>query len=232
MSEKNPKILRITQLPDDAKQNIINLLREEGLNDDYIGHLPLIERNFKNPRSLNEIIFDIQGLVIHDDDWDKNIDSHMHMGKLKDCSAGGKVRQIWGALLHEQAFLYLKEKLKGFGWKLKYGQEIDGKEYDCLGWKGKIKDAQHPDLAIEMYFPLPPRTKGSNELPYIAKHPREMREKLRKINAKHKYVLIGVPRNKIVKTLEIAHPDMKVVYQRHRFGKIALVKQKVLSHEM
>ena len=190
--------------------------------------MPFIRRSFKNPRGLNEIIFEIAGCVVNADDWDENIHLHMYMGKLKDYSAKRKVRQIWGTLLHKQAFLYLKEKLKDFGWKLKYGQEINGKEYDCLGWKGKIKDTQHPDLVIEMHFPLP-KSGGSYELPYVIKQTRKMREKLKRIDAKHKYILVGVPQHKTITTLEIAHSDMKIVYQRHKFGKIELVKQRVLS---
>ena len=205
------------------------------MSEEQIDHLPLIRRSFKNPRGLNEIIFEIAGFVVNTDDWDENIHSHMHIGKLRDYSAKRKVRQIWGTLLHQRAFLYLKEKLKGSGWKLKFGQEIDGKEYDCLGWKGKIKDAQHPDLAIEMHFPLP-KSGVTYELPLVMGQTMKMREKLKRIGAKHKYILIGVPQNKVITTLEISpraivHPDMKVVYQRYKFGKIVLTKQRVLNHE-
>jgi hypothetical protein len=235
LNEVEEKAFKETPLTDALRQNIINLLEEEGLNEEQINHLPLIRRSFKNPRGLNEIIFEIAGLVVHTDNWDKNIHSHMHIGKLRDYSAKRKVRQMWGTLLHQRAFLYLKERLKSSGWKLKYGQVIDGKEYDCLGWKGKIKDAQHPDLAIEMHFPLP-KSGASYELPLVMEQTRKMRERLKRIDAKYKYILIGVPQNKVITTLEISpraivHPDMKVVYQRYKFGKIVLTKQRVLSHK-
>jgi hypothetical protein len=197
------------------------------LSNEHIEHLQFIKRSYTNPAGLNEIIFDITGYIVKDDDWDKSIQLHTYIGKLKNGAAKRKVRQTWGTILHEQAFLYLKEKLKSFGWKLKYGQEIGGKEYDCLGWKGKIEG--NPDLAVEMHFPIP--KKESYELPFVKNQTWKMRKKLREINARYKYVLIGVPPNRTVTTLEIAHSDMKVVYQRHKFGEIKVVKQKVLIHE-
>ena len=69
----------------------------------------------------------------------------------------------------------------------------------------------------------------SYDLPHVIAQTRKMREKLKGIDAKYKYVLVGVPQNKTIITLEIVHSDMKTVFQRHKFGKIELVKQTVLS---
>jgi hypothetical protein len=189
--------------------------------------LLFIRRSFQNPRGLNEIIFETTGCIVNTDDWDKNVPAHIHMGKLKDSEVKGRISQLWGTMLEKYAFLYLKDKLKGSGWKLKRGQKISGKEYDCLGWKGKIKDAEHPDLAIEMHFPKPD-DEDRYDLPFVVEKTRRMREKLRKIDAKYKYALLGVPQGKILTTLEIVHSDMKTVYQRYRFGDFKILKQQVL----
>lgn len=223
---EHPITVRVSQLPKDVAHQIIITLKDEGLSDNYIENLLFVEQKLENPRGLNQIIFDIQGLEIQEDDWDNNINTNVYMGKMKDFQANGKMRQMWGALMQKEAVLYLEKKLEGSGWKLQSGRIIDGREYDCLGWKGKLADNQHPDLAIEMFFPIPRRTSSIYNIPsYFVEHTRQMREKLRKINARHKYVLIGVPQNKTVKTLEIQHPDMQVVYQRHKFGELGLVKR-------
>lgn len=231
MNEENSRVLPVAQLPDRTRENIVNLLKEEGLSDHFIERLRLTERSFKNPHGLNKILFDVQGLIIGDDDWDKKIPRSMYIGKLEDSQARGRMRQLWGTILQKQAFLYLKKRLAPSGWKLKSGLKLNGREYDCLGWKKESTCKHDPDLAIEMYFPRPPQARVNENLQYIAEHPREMVEKLRKINAKHKYILIGVPQNKIITTLEIPQSDVNVVYQRHRFDKIVLAKQRVLSHE-
>ena len=81
---------------------------------------------------------------------------------MTDDAAKGKQSQIWGMMMQKHAFLYLKKNLQDQGWMLKEGQTIDNKEYDCIGWEGKKSEVNHPDLAIEMYFPpveLPRRVK-------------------------------------------------------------------------
>lgn len=190
-----------------------------------------IRRSFQNPRGLNEIIFEVTGCILDTDDWDKNIPAYLHMGKLEDNKVKGRISQLWGTTLEKYAFLYLKDKLKGSGWKLKRGQKVNGKEYDCLGWKGKIKDVKNPDLAIEMHFPKPD-DKDSYELPFAIEKTRQMCEKLRKIDAKHRYVLLGVPQGKTITALEIVHSDMKTdvktVYQRYKFGAFKIFKQRAL----
>jgi hypothetical protein len=215
-------------LDDKARQDIIHRLKEEGFREEQISNMLFVRRSFVNPRGLNEIIFEVAGLVIDTDDWDKNVPTHTHMGKLKDDDAKGKASQLWGTTLEEHAFLYLKEKLEGSGWKLKRGQIVNGKEYDCLGWEGRIMDIQHPDLAVEMYFPKP-QDEDRYELPSSVEKTRGMRERLKRIGARHKYVLIGITQNKAITTLEMVHSDMKAVYQRHKFGKIQLEKRQVSS---
>ena len=75
-----------------------------------------------------------------------------------------------------------------------------------------------------MHFPMP-SDHERYELPFVIQQTRKMREKLKGIKVKYKYILVGVPQNKTITTLEIAHHDMKTVYQRHKFGKIELVKR-------
>lgn len=139
MNEEYQKTFKEAPLPDDVRQNIINLLKEEGFTEEQIDHLSLIRQSFKNPRGLNEIMFEVAGCVINTDDWDANIHANTYIGKMTDYSANRKLREMWGNLLHEQAFRYLKENLENFGWEMKYGQIIDRREYDCIGWKGKIR---------------------------------------------------------------------------------------------
>src|SRR4030067_620803 len=106
---------------------------------------------------------------------------------------------------------------------------INDEEYDCIGWLGKKRGLQDLDLAIEIYFPKPQNDNETYELPFAVEKTRRMREKLRKLNAKRKYILIGVPPNKVITTTEIVHLDMKTVYQRHKFGKMRMVKQTKLK---
>ncbi|MFX0093726.1 MAG: hypothetical protein ACFFBD_18385, partial [Candidatus Hodarchaeota archaeon] len=151
-----------------------------------------------------------------------------YLGKLTDYSAKRKTRQIWGTLFHKEAFLYLKKNLKGFGWKLKYGQMIDGKEYDCIGWIQKTADVHHLDLAIEMHFPMP--KKGEKyELSHVIEQTREMVEKLRLLNAKHKFILIGIPPNMTADIIGIAHSDIKMMFQRYKLKRKRWLKQRVLN---
>ena len=208
---------------DSAKQNIINLLKEEGLSEEQIGHIQFFPRTFENPRGLNEIINDVSRISIDTDNWDENIPKNIHIGKLTDNAAKGKQSQIWGMMMQKHAFLYLKKNLQDQGWMLKEGQTIDNKEYDCIGWEGKKSEVNHPDLAIEMYFPLP--IKRNLQFPYIIRKTRAMRVKLKLLTAKHKYVLVGVPQNMRISFLEIFHSDMKLIFQRHKFRKFNVVKQ-------
>jgi hypothetical protein len=204
-------------------------LGEEGFDKEQIRRMGFIERVIpSNPTGLNEILFELEKLVIKTDDWDKSSDLDNELGRMSDYSAKRKVRQMWGTILHKKAFQYLQEKLEDSGWKLKYGQMIDGKEYDCIGWKGKKPDVQHLDLAIEMHFPMP-KEGESCEFPYVVEQTRKMREKLKRINSKLKFLLVGFQPNKRITTLEIAHTEMKIFYQRYKYGHIKLLKQRRLD---
>lgn len=213
------------------RDKIINLLKAEGLmTTEQIAQLHFSRRAICNPQGLNEIIHDVSGVSVGNDDWDKSFPKNMHMGRLTDKQAKGKKNQMWGMMLQRQAFLYLKEKLKDNGWKLKEGHLIDEEEYDCVGWYRKKVDVNNLDLAIEMYFPLPQKEE-KYEFQYIVEKTRRMREKLKKVNARYKYLLIGVPQNKRIEWTEISHSDMKLVLQRHKFGQLKTVKQTKLKFE-
>lgn len=135
-----------------------------------------------------------------------------------------------GNLLEEYAFLYLAKELEESGWKLYRGEKIGGREYDCLGWKGELKNKRSSDLAIEMYFPIP-KNEQSYEFEYIQKQTDKMVRRLEKINAKQKYILLGVPRDRTITVVERPRPDIRVVYQEYRFTKTEPKKRKALSHE-
>lgn len=172
---------------------------------------------------MNEILSDILDHVA-DGDWDKDIPSEIYIGKLRKEQVKGRTSQLWGKILEKHACSYLREKLKDFGWILKQGEIIAGKEFDCVGWREESKDKQSPDLAIEMHFPIP-RPQQSYEFKYIRKQTDIMVRKLENITAKHKYILIGVPRNRTITVVEAPHPDVKVVYQEYRFTKTETQKK-------
>jgi hypothetical protein len=224
------KDISFNELSETLRQTLLEKLKAEGkVPEEKIQDLHFIRRTVsENPQGLNEIIFQLTGCVINTDDWDQKIPNYQHMGKLTDYSAKRKTRQMWGTMFHKEAFLYLRENLKGFGWKLVYGQMIDGKEYDCIGWKGKKRDVHHPDLAIEMHFPIPKKGQ-SYEFPHVVEQTRKMRQKLRLLDAKHKFILIGIPPKMRANFIEIAHSDMKMVFQRYRLTGIKWLKQRVLD---
>lgn len=187
----------------------------------------MIRRELKNPQGLNEILSEILGHPVSGD-WDRGIPSEIYIGKLKKEQYKGRASQVWGNLLEECACSYLEKKLRGSGWKLYHGEKIGGKECDCLGWKGGPKDKQSPDLAVEMHFPLP-KPEQSYEFEHIRKQTDKMVRKLEKINAKYKYIVIGVPRDRKIQTLERPRSDIKVVYQEYRFTKTEPKKKKTLK---
>lgn len=186
----------------------------------------MIRRELKNPQGLNEILSEILGHPVRGD-WDRDIPSEIYVGKLKKEQYKGRTSQVWGNLMEMYAFWYLAKMLNGSDWILCHGQ-VNGKEYDCLGWKGKLKDKKSPDLAIEMHFPLP-KPEESYELEHIVKQTDKMVRKLEKLNAKHKYILIGVPRNRRIQTREHPRSDIKVVHQEYRFTKTEPKKRKTLK---
>ena len=183
-----------------------------------------IEKRFRNPQGLNEILSEILGHPVRGD-WDSDIPSEVYVGKWKKEQIKGKTAQQWGDMLEKYACSYLTKKLKGSGWTLLHGKEIGGKEYDCLGWKGKPRDKQTLDLAIEMYFPIP-KKEQKYEFEYVRKQTDKMVRKLEKISAKSKYILIGVPHDSEITTRELLRPDIKVVHQEYKFKKVRLEKRK------
>jgi hypothetical protein len=230
MKVNEVKDIAFNELPEALRQTILEKLKAEGkVPEEKIQHLHFIRRTVsENPQGLNEIIFQLTGCVIETDDWDQKIPNYWHIGKYTDYSAKRKTRQMWGTMFHEEAFLYLKKNLKGFGWNLKYGQIIDGKEYDCIGWKGKICDVHHPDLAIEMHFPMPKKGE-SYELSHVIEQARKMMEKLRLLKAKHKFILIGIPTNMTADIFGIAHSEVKMMFQRYKLRRLKWLKQRVLD---
>jgi len=181
----------------------------------------LIKREFKNPQGLNEILSEVLGRSVHGD-WDEDMPSEVYIGKIKrekkDQQIRGKTSQKWGKLMEDYAFSYLERKLASSGWRLYQGKLVDGKEYDCIGWTEEHDDKQpSPDIAIEMHFPYP-QNEQSYFLQFIKKQTDKMVVKLERLNARHPYILIGVPRNKTIKTVEFPHPKIKLKWQEHRFG--------------
>ncbi len=213
------------QLPEAERQRMIKQFKEEGFTDEQIGNLSMRLRSLEKQNGLNEIIFEVSDRIIKDDSWDIDLHINSHIGTLKDGEAKRKVQQIWGKeLMEKNAFQYLKDQLKDSGWILKNGEMINGKEYDCLGWYLEIKDIQHPDLAIEMTFPMPKQGEKYS-LPFLEERARYMREKLKLLDAWYRCILIGIPPNKTANFLEIGHADMRLKFQRHKFGKINLMKK-------
>lgn len=184
----------------------------------------MIRRTFRNPQGLNEILSEILGYSVSGD-WDENFPSEIYVGRWKKEKVKGKTSQEWGARLEDYACSYLAKKLKIAGWELFHKRKIGENEYDCVGWKGKPKDKQSPDLVIEMYFPIP-KGEPEYEFEYVRKKTDQMVRRLGRINAEMKYVVIGVPCDRKITTLEIPRPGIKVVYQEYKFTKVRLEKRK------
>ena len=129
----------------------------------------------------------------------------------------GRVGQVWGDMMEKLAFDYLEEELKEAGWKLVNRAKIGQDYYDCIGWENKSCQ-QPPDLAIEMYFPEPKESKY--DLKQVSDKTAHDVEKLERIDAKRKYLVIGVPRNRTITVTEQPRQDIKAVYQEYRFGNL------------
>lgn len=181
------------------------------------------EKHYRNPEGLNEILSDILGHSVTGD-WDKDIPSRKHLGAYKKGKVEGRMGQEWGDLFEEQACSYLSVRLKESGWELRSREYINGEQYDCVGWRGPCKSKQSPDLVVEMYFPRPKDT-SSFMLSKAKEKVRKMVRKLERVNARLKYIVIGVPKGDIT-CWEQPHPDIKVVFQEHRFKNIKLVKRR------
>ena len=137
------------------RQKMIQLFKEEGLTNEQIANLPMTWRRVENPRGLNEIIFEVSGRKVDSDSWDKDIPKNWYIGRWKAGSAKRKMQELWGKIMQQNAFEYLRSNLMDSGWLLKNGEKIDGIEFDCLGWYREHEQNQNPDLAIEMTFPIP-----------------------------------------------------------------------------
>lgn len=175
-----------------------------------------IKRKFRNPQGLNEILSELLGHPVNGD-WDADIPSEIYIGRIEKGEYKGATSQQWGRIMEKYACSYLATHLEASGWKLHRGEKINGKEYDCVGWKGEHENNQQPDLAIEMYFPLPQQAE-TYLLTYIAKQTDKMVRRLEQVEAKHRYIVIGVPPNKRIETIEAPHPVIRVLFQEYKFG--------------
>jgi len=186
--------------------------------------LKLKSTKFTNPQGLNLILSEVLGYSV-EGDWDKDVPTTKHVGAIKKEEAQkqlkGRIPQVWGDMLHQHAFSYINQKLQG--WTVLFCAKIKGKEYDCIGWEGKRRDITDLDLAIEMTF-LSPEVR--NEVKFIQDKTNEMAQKLDIINAKRKYILIGVPPNrKITVRYHFPYQNIKVAFQEHKFGKQKIEKR-------
>jgi hypothetical protein len=191
-------------------------LKKEGFKEEQISDLPLIRRTFRNPLGLNEIVFDVSGWIAPADDWDQDANLVSSLKKATSDRSGQEARRVWARILEEQAFRYLDRWLKEFGWTLKNGEGGEDEESRCIGWREGARDIMQPDLVVEMLFPMP-EDFDRPDPSYVIENTKNIRESLKKVNAKSKYILIGVPQDKTITTFEFASADSKVVYQRHRF---------------
>jgi len=187
-----------------------------------------IKREFRNPQGLNEILFELLGHPVNGD-WDADIPSEIFIGRIKKGEYKGATSQQWGRIMEKYAYSYLARHLEASGWKLRKGEMIDGKEYDCVGWRAEHENKQMPDLAIEMHFPLPQQSE-TYLLTYITKQTDKMMLKLEQVEANRRYIVIGVPPNKRIETIEAPHPLIKVVYQEYKFGATKPEKRRGQAH--
>lgn len=187
----------------------------------------MYQREFRNPQGLNKILSEVLGHPISGD-WDIDLPSDVYIGKWKKDQVKGKTSQEWGKQLEKCACLYITKELEKSGWKVFHNLTISENEYDCVGWKGKPEDRQCPDLVIEMYFPIPKR-EHKYEFEYVRKKTDQMVRRLEKINAKYKYIVIGVPRDRKITTKELLHPNIKVMFQEYRFTNVRLLKRKIIN---
>jgi hypothetical protein len=173
----------------------------------------------RNPQGLDQILSEILRRPIRGD-WDKNIPPIQNIGTLKRTSVPRRVTHIWGTMLEKTAREYLAENLQLLGWSLK-SETIRGREFDCIARAPDSRD-RTAELAVEMYFPIP-KTKGQYHL--APDHSIKMITKLTQIQAKRKYVLIGIPKDVAIEVKIFMHPTIKILFQEYKFKKMLFLNQ-------
>jgi len=186
--------------------------------------MDLIKFDVKNPQGLNDILRDLLGNEVTGD-WDKDIPKKLHIGSIKKEEVSkvlrGKVGTAWGKLMEDYAMKYLKDALEKNGWNIVTQRKSKGLECDLLGWKDKGNTT--PDLHVEVHFPQPKRTPYRLDLDEKAT---KDANKLIKIGAKNKYLVIGITQNKVLSIIMSKNPLVNIKFQEHRFGKFATEKRK------
>lgn len=176
-------------------------------------------RKLRNPQGLDEILSEILCHPVHGD-WDKNILGIQNIGTLKKTAVSRRMGDYWGNMMEKSAREYLAENLQQLGWNLK-SEKIHGQEYDCIG---RVRDSSDrtSELAIEMYFPKP---RNEGEYYHVFDHSMRMIGKLTRIQAKRKYVLIGIPKDTTIQIKVFPHPTIKILFQEHKFKKLLFYDQ-------
>jgi hypothetical protein len=166
-----------------------------------------------NPQGLDDILSEILCQPLHGD-WDKNIPETQDIGNLKKTVVPRRIGDYWGRMMEKAAREYLAENLQQLGWNLR-NEKIRGLEYDCIGRIRNSSD-RTPELAVEMYFPKP----REGEYYWTPNHSVKMIGKLSRIQAKRKYVLIGVPKDMAIEIEVVQHPTIKTLFQEYKFKEI------------
>jgi hypothetical protein len=176
-------------------------------------------RKLRNPQGLDEILSEILCHPVHGD-WDKDIPAIQDIGTLKKTAVPRRIGDVWGKMMETNAREYLAENLQRLGWNLK-SERIHEREYDCIG---RISNSleRASELAVEMYFPKP-RNEGEYHL--VSNHSMKMIDKLTRIQAKRKYVLIGVPKDTTIECEVFPHPTIKILFQEHKFKRLVFLDQ-------
>jgi hypothetical protein len=179
-----------------------------------VTNIKIEKRMVWNPQGLDEILSEILCRPVHGD-WDRNIPEIIHARTLEEATVQGEVGDVWGKMMEKFAREYLSKNLQELGWEIK-GGKIQGHEYDCIGRISGSPD-RIPELTVEMYFPEP-KTEG--EYCNATERSLKMIRKLAGIEAKRKYVLIGVPKNTAISVLLHEHPTIKTLFQEYKFRKL------------
>jgi hypothetical protein len=174
-----------------------------------------------NPQGLDEILSEILSRQIHGD-WDEDIPAKQDIGTIEKTAVSRTTGVYWGMMMEAYARKYLSRNLKELGWNVE-SEMISGREYDCIGRK-EGSPQRTAELAVEMYFPQP-KIQANAEYYSAHEHSTKMIRKLTTIKAKHKYVLIGVPRDIVIDVTILPHPTIKTVYQEHKFKELLFLDE-------
>jgi hypothetical protein len=174
------------------------------------------KRTLINPQGLDEILSEILCHPVHGD-WDKNIPAIQYIGTLSEKEKSGRIGDFWGMMMERHAREYLAKNLQELGWTLK-SEKIGRTQYDCIGRKQGVLH-ETPELAVEMYFPQP-KIEADAEYYSATEHSIKMIRRLVRIQAKRKYILIGIPKDIPLNAIIHPHPTIKILYQEHEFKEI------------